>query len=156
MGALKACPRVFGDALEALWTRLDAAGASRRGPGSPKWIQIRYKILLKRVSVTVSGPDLVFIHFLIVFGVRRYSKVFKLHRKNAVILNSRVVHSQDATMQTVYRTTCRNTSKIEQNLIRNGAQTVPDATWKHLEGSGGQNGSSGRARRPDPRYIRRL
>ena len=29
---------------------------------------------------------------LIVFGVRRYSKVFKLYRKNAVILNSRAVH----------------------------------------------------------------
>ena len=60
MGALEASPREFGGALEALWTRLDAAGASRRGPGSPKWKQNRYKIWSKRVSVTVSGPDLVF------------------------------------------------------------------------------------------------
>ena len=30
MGALEASPREFGGALEALWTRLDAAGASRR------------------------------------------------------------------------------------------------------------------------------
>ena len=60
MGALEASPRAFGGALEALWTRLDAAGASRRGAGSPKWMQNKYKILLKRVSVTVSGPDLVF------------------------------------------------------------------------------------------------
>ena len=82
MGALEASPREFGGALEALWTRLDAAGASRRGPGSPKWKQNKYKIWSKRVSVTVSGPDLIFFHtFLIVFGVRRYSKVFKLHRK---------------------------------------------------------------------------
>ena len=57
MGALEASPREFGGALEALWTRLDAAGASRRGPGSPKWKQNRYKIWSKRVSVTVSGPD---------------------------------------------------------------------------------------------------
>ena len=102
-------------------------------------MQIRYKILLKRVSVTGSGPDHIFIYFLIVLGIRRDSKVFKVYRKNAVILNSRVVHSQDATMQTVFRKTCRNTSKIEQNLIRNRAQTVPDAIWKDLEGSGGQN-----------------
>ena len=61
MGALEASPREFGGALEALWTRLDAAGASRRGPGSPKWMQ---KLLLKRVSVTVSGPDLVFHTFV--------------------------------------------------------------------------------------------
>ena len=60
MGALEASPREFGGALEALWTRLDAAGASRRGPGSPKWMQNRYKILSNRVSVTVSGSDLVF------------------------------------------------------------------------------------------------
>ena len=32
---------------------------------------------------------------------------------------------------------------VDQDLIRNGAQTVPDAIWKDLEGSGGQNGSSG-------------
>ena len=119
-------------------------------------MQNKCKIVLKRVSVTVSGPDLVFHTFLIVFGVRRYSKLFKLHRKNAVILISRVVHLQDTTMQTVLEKTCRNTSKIKQNLIENGAQTVPDATWKHLEGSGGQNGSSGRARRPDTRYIRQI
>ena len=42
---------------------LSAAGASRRGPGSPKWKQNRYKIWSKRVSVTVSGPDLVFHRF---------------------------------------------------------------------------------------------
>ena len=74
MGTLEASPRVFGGGLEALWTRLDAAGASRRGPGSPKWMQKRYKILLKRVSVTASGPDLDFFVFLIVFGVRRYRR----------------------------------------------------------------------------------
>ena len=79
MGALEASPRVFGGALEALWTRLDAAGASRRGPGSPKGIQKRHKILLKRVSLTASGPHLIFYTFLIVLGVRRYSKVFKLY-----------------------------------------------------------------------------
>ena len=59
MGALEASPREFGGALEALWTRLDAAGASRRGPGSPKWMQNMYKFL-PRMSDTVSGPDLVF------------------------------------------------------------------------------------------------
>ena len=42
---------------------LSAAGASRRGPGSPKWMHNKYTILLKRVSVTVSGPDLVFHKF---------------------------------------------------------------------------------------------
>ena len=108
MGALEASPRVFRGALEALWTRLDAAGASRRGPGSPKWMQNRYKILSKRVSVTVSGPDLVFIHFLIVFGVRRCSKLFKLHCKNVVILNIRIFHSQDMKLQNVFQKTCKN------------------------------------------------
>ena len=39
---------------------LGAAGASRGGPGSPKWMQNRHTIFLKRVSVTVSGSDLVF------------------------------------------------------------------------------------------------
>ena len=34
-------------------------------------------------------------------------------------------------------------SKIYQNLVENGAQTVPEAIWKDSEGSGGQNGSSG-------------
>ena len=119
-------------------------------------MQNKHKIVLKRVSVTVSGSDLVFQTFLVVFGVRRYSKVFKLYSKNAVVLNIRIFHSQDTTMQKVLQKTCPNTSKIDQNLIENGAQTVPDAIWKDLEGSGGQNGSSGRARRPDPRYIRRL
>ena len=42
---------------------LSAAGAPRRGPGSPKVMQKRYKILLKRVAVTVSGPDLIFYTF---------------------------------------------------------------------------------------------
>ena len=42
---------------------LSAAGAPRRGAGSPKGMRKRYKILLKRVSVTVSGPDLVFLAF---------------------------------------------------------------------------------------------
>ena len=62
-------------------------------------MQNRHAIFLKRVSVTVSGSDLVFNTFLIVFGVRRYSKVFKLYRKNAVILNIRIFHLQDKTMQ---------------------------------------------------------
>ena len=73
-----------------------------------------------------------------------------------MFLNRRFVHSQYTTMQTVFEKTCRNISKIKQNLIENGAQTVPDTIWKDLEGSGGQNGSSGRARRPDPRYIRQI
>ena len=59
MGALEASPREFGGALEALWTRLERLWGARRGPGSPKWMQNRYKFLSKRVSVTVSGPDLV-------------------------------------------------------------------------------------------------
>ena len=67
MGALEASPREFGGALEALWTRLDAAGASRRGSGSPKWMQNRYKIWSKMVSVTISGPDLIFSHIFYVF-----------------------------------------------------------------------------------------
>ena len=59
MGALEASPREFGGALEALWTRLDAAGASRSSPGSSQWMQNKEN-LSNRVSVTVSGPDLVF------------------------------------------------------------------------------------------------
>ena len=87
---------------------LGAAGASRGGPGSPKWMQNKHTIFLKSVSVTVSGSDLVFNAFLIVFGVRRYSKVFKLYCKNAVILNIRIFHSQDMTMQKVFQKTCPN------------------------------------------------
>ena len=43
---------------------------------------------------------------------------------------------------------------VDQHLIRNGAQMVPDAIWKDLEGSGGQNGRSGRARRPSEAWGR--
>ena len=60
MGALEASPREFGSALEALWTRLERRWGVQGGPGSPKWTQNRHKVLLKRVSVTVSGSDLVF------------------------------------------------------------------------------------------------
>ena len=121
---------------------LGAAGASRGGPGSPKWMQNKHKIVLKRVSVTVSGPDLVFHTFLIVVGVRRYSKVFKLYLKNGVILNIRIFHSQDTTMQKVSKQMPKHLQH-RSTFDQNGAQTVPDAIWKDLEGSGGQNGSSG-------------
>ena len=60
MGTLEASPRAFGSALEALWTRLERLWGARRGPGSPKWMQNRYKFLPKRVSVTISGPDPIF------------------------------------------------------------------------------------------------
>ena len=83
-----------------------------------------------------------FTHVCIVFGVRRYSKAFKSSHKNVVILNIRISHSQERTMQKVFQKTWQDTSKIDQHLIENGAQMVPDAIWKDLEGSGGQNGSS--------------
>ena len=152
----KASPRASGSALEALWTRLERRWGFQRRPRARNGCKLvaksSSKVYRSRFQDLISS----FTHLLIVFGVRRYSKVFKLYRKNAMILNSRVVHSQDTTMQTVFEKTCRNTSKIKQNLIENAAQTVPDATWKDLEGSGGPNGSSGRARRPDSRYIRQI
>ena len=55
------CLRRFGRVLSA-------AGASRRGPGSPKWMQNRYKFLSKRVSVTISGPDPIFSHIFLCFS----------------------------------------------------------------------------------------
>ena len=60
-----------------------------------------------------------------------------------MILNIRIFHLQDKTMQKVFQKTWQETSKIDQILIENGAQMVPDVIWKDLEGSGGQNGSSG-------------
>ena len=64
MGALEASPRAPGSALEALWTRLKRRWRVQERPRSPKWMQNKYKILLKRVSVTVSGPDIVFHTFV--------------------------------------------------------------------------------------------
>ena len=40
-----------------------------------------------------------FKRFLIIFGLRRYSKIFKIYCKNEVILNIRIFHSRDATIQ---------------------------------------------------------
>ena len=101
-----------------------------------------------------------FHEFLMFFGFHRYSKVFKLHRKNAMIPNGRVVHSQDTTMQTVFGKHAKTRSKSAEIWSKMEPRPfltpVPDAIWKNLEGSTGPNGSSGRARRPDPRYIRQI
>ena len=40
-----------------------------------------------------------FIIFSMLFGLRRYSKIFKIYYKNWVILNIRIFHSHDAAIQ---------------------------------------------------------
>ena len=116
---------------------LSAAGASRGSTRSPKCMQNKHKIFLERVSVTVSGSEFFFKHFLIVFGVRRYSKVFKLYCKNKVILNIRIFHLQDKTMQKVFQKTCPNMPKHLQHLSTFDRKWSPDGSCRDLEGLGG-------------------
>ena len=127
MGALEASPREFGSALEALWTRLERRRGVQGRPRETEMEANKHTITLKMISVTASGSDLVFNTCLIVFRVRRYSKVFKVYDKNVVILNIRMFHSQDMTMQTVFQTPCQHMSQIKQHLVESGALMVPDA-----------------------------
>ena len=84
----------------------------------PKLRQNGDKMLSGRVSVTVSGSDIVFKQFLMMFGLRRYGELLKLYCKNEVILNIRTFLSQDATIQTYIGKSSQNGSKIYPNLIK--------------------------------------
>ena len=65
--------------------------------------------------VTTCTLTLFFIYFSMIFGLRRYSKIFKIYCKNEVILNIRVFHSPDATIQNSIEKSSQNSSKINEN-----------------------------------------
>ena len=51
-----------------------------------------------------------------IFGLRRYSKIFRIHYQNEVILNIRIFHSQGATIKNSIENSFQNSSKISGNL----------------------------------------
>ena len=57
-----------------------------------------------------------------IFGLRRYSKIFKIHSRNVVILNIRAFHAQDATIQNIIENTSQNSSKIIENWSKKRVQ----------------------------------
>ncbi len=74
-----------------------------------------------------------FKHFSMIFGHRRDSKFLRIYCKNEVILNSRVFHSHDATIQNSNEKASPNSLKINENWSKKRVQNQTPCREPFLE-----------------------
>ena len=65
-----------------------------------------------------------FKYFLMIFWLRRYSKILKIYWKTGVILNIRILHSLDTMIWKGIENSSRDSAKINENLSQNETQNA--------------------------------
>ena len=77
--------------------------------------------------------NIVFRIFSIIFWLRRYSKILKIYCKNLVILNIRIFHSHDATIQNSIEKSFKKQLKNQWKLVQKRVQNPTPCRGSFLE-----------------------